>query len=363
MRLTKDVVVGLVFFLGIGLLVYLTMAIPLLSPAGGKTLKAHFPQADGLSRGDVVWVDGYRMGKVQGIELDPKGGVVAVLHLWEPITLREGYSIRIQASAILGGKVVSLERGDPKGKEISPMPAVLEGQSAPEVMESLKNLVESNKEKVSRILGNMENITSKLNAGQGTLGKLLVESKMHDDISGVAKNLNVILGDVREGKGTMGRLYKDDALARKAEGLLDQANDIAKGLREGKGTLGKLLQDEELHKTATEALKSAKSAAEKLDTSFGDISALAKDLREGKGTLGRLLRESEIYENLKQTAENVRSATNDLKEGKGTLGRLLKDDKLYEEARRVVSRLRETLEDLREQVPVSSFTGVLFSAF
>ncbi|MEK7270409.1 MAG: MCE family protein, partial [Planctomycetota bacterium] len=139
MRLTKDVVVGLVFFLGIGLLVYLTMAIPLINPTGGSNVKAHFPQAEGLARGDVVWVDGYPMGKVQDIELASNGGVVAMLHLWKPISLREGYSIRIQASAILGGKVVALERGNPKGKEIQ-APAVLEGRSSPEVMESLKNL-------------------------------------------------------------------------------------------------------------------------------------------------------------------------------------------------------------------------------
>ena len=49
--------------------------------------------------------------------------------------------------------------------------------------------------------------------------------------------------------------------------------------------------------------------------------------------------------------------------GEGTLGAIVMNDELYQEVLRTVGLLTRSLEDYREAAPITSFTGVLFSAF
>lgn len=363
MRFTKEAVVGLVFFLGLGLLVYVTMSLELVTPARGFPLKVTFERTEGLARGDTVWVDGVQSGSVQGIELGARG-VLVTLRLRRAVDLRQDYRVSIQTSAVLGGKVVAIDRGSPDKPSLKVDPdRPLAGVSTRNFMDVIENLVSENRANITGILTDLRAVMAKVRAGEGTIGKLVTDDALYEQVRSASGRLDALLAGIQAGQGTVGRLWKEDTLHRKAETVLDHAAEIGKGLREGKGTLGKLLQSDELHVEAKATLTAARGAAEKLDKTAADVQVIVGDVREGKGTIGKLFREEVLYDDLQKTGENLRVISTDLKDGKGTLGKLLRDDLLYREARLVVSRIRETLEDLREQVPVSSFTGILFSAF
>jgi ABC-type transporter Mla subunit MlaD len=102
---------------------------------------------------------------------------------------------------------------------------------------------------------------------------------------------------------------------------------------------------------------------------------LSAKLGEASTTVTRILGDNEA--DVKQTMASLREtapklqATMDridrisakIENGEGSLGKLVQDDTLYDEASRMFKESRHAAEDVREQVPIITFTSVLFGAF
>ncbi len=74
-------------------------------------------------------------------------------------------------------------------------------------------------EKLNSTVADINVITSDLNAGKGTAGKLLKDEQLYEDarntlarFNSTAAKLDVILGDAQSGKGTVGKLLTDETL-------------------------------------------------------------------------------------------------------------------------------------------------------
>src|SRR6185295_13069485 len=52
-----------------------------------------------------------------------------------------------------------------------------------------------------------------------------------------------LVTDIREGKGTVGKLMTDERLYNELQGVAASAGELTRGLRDGRGTLGKLITD------------------------------------------------------------------------------------------------------------------------
>ena len=128
------------------------------------------------------------------------------------------------------------------------------------------------------------------------------------------------------------------------------------GFKAGKGTIGKLFTDEKVYNELEKALVDARRMVNNIDK-------VAQGINSGEGTLGVLMQDKTMAKDLKATLANIRVVTSRLKKGEGTVGKLLADDTLYKEIRRVVKGMSDAIEDTREQVPISTFTSILFKAF
>ena len=72
--------------------------------------------------------------------------------------------------------------------------------------------------------GNFDQITGRLNRGEGTAGKLLTEKELYDRINSVAARLDSVTTDLSKGQGTAGQLLQDKQ-------LYDNMNAAASELR------------------------------------------------------------------------------------------------------------------------------------
>ena len=52
-----------------------------------------------------------------------------------------------------------------------------------------------------------------------------------------------LVTDIRAGKGTVGKLMTDDRLYNDLQQFVASAGELTRGIREGRGTLGKLMND------------------------------------------------------------------------------------------------------------------------
>ena len=120
---------------------------------------------------------------------------------------------------------------------------------------------------------NLQEISTKLNSGQGTLGKLINDSQLHDELlaavgdikaaAGQAKdfmaNAQGIVDQVKSGQGAIGVLVYDKQTADNLKSTVQNARDVSDKIARGEGTLGKLINDDSLSPIRAEHAEEGRS--------------------------------------------------------------------------------------------------------
>ncbi len=262
-----------------------------------------FTEIGGLREGDAVYLRGMSVGRVKQTQLE-KSRVHVFVTLDVPITLRHGYRIDVVDASMLGGKVLKVYEGPENAPVLGEHVTVL-GTKPVEMIAELGAAVEG----LQRLIQSVER-------GEGTLGKLVKDDSMYEDISDLTAGLKTIVAKVAAGEGTVGKLLTDDAVYEDASALMANLRDVSDRVASGEGMLGKLVSEDE-----------------------------------------------QLYENLDAAMLAVREISETINAGEGTLGRLVRDARLYDEAALLVEDVRAAVDDLREASPVTSFGSVLFGAF
>jgi phospholipid/cholesterol/gamma-HCH transport system substrate-binding protein len=314
--------VGLFFVLGLAL-AWITFE----SLSGGQVFKkrgysvlAPFANLKGLKNGDEVQMAGVKIGTVAETRLG-KERVEAVLNIDPGISIPNDAVASVEASTLLGaphlavsfGKSnVMLKDGDTiQTKNTVDMNEVIsqlgalgskleqvagdigkalggggEGGSG-SLFTKLDKLVSDNGPKLTETIGNLQDITAKLRNGDGTLGRLINDPKLHDElvasvteIKGAAADARTfmadtktIVADIRTGKGTLGVLLYDQATADNVKITVANIRGVSDKLAHGEGTLGKLMADDSIYRDVQGMMKKADRALDILNDQ-GPISAV-----------------------------------------------------------------------------------------
>jgi phospholipid/cholesterol/gamma-HCH transport system substrate-binding protein len=397
----KETLVGLIFVAGLGILAFFTIFISEGKEAFNfkekHQITAYFKNVEGLEVGNKVRASGLEVGRVEQLRLTPENEIEAVLQLNQALSLYEGAKATVKDVSSLGGKFVEISLGD---VQASPQPALLKklsGDADPNVLSTTARVVDENRADLREIISGLKEViqnvrsgkgtiaqliqsselydklrssvdelhqaSQKLNSSEGTLGKILNEPALYDSALDTVQNLKSVTQNLLESKGTLGRLLNEpemhnrlESALTKVENALDPIIELAQKINQGQGSAGKFINDPQLHDELLETVQSARSA-------LGNIDTLVQKVLQGEGTMGKLFNDDSLYTDLKSALSNITAITSNLRKGEGTLGKLLVDDSLYLEAKKVVRNLSDSLEDQREQVPVTTFTTILFNAF
>jgi phospholipid/cholesterol/gamma-HCH transport system substrate-binding protein len=309
----QSVRVGLFFILGLAL-AWITFES--LSSGGqvfkktGYTLVAPFANLKGLKTGDDVLMAGVKIGTVKETRLAHQR-VEAVLNIDPKVQIPDDAVASVQTSSLLGSQHLSVSFGQSpttlaSGAEIKTLATVdlneviaklgsvgtkLEemlggmsgsGTGAPGspggLFQKLDTLVTDNGPKLSETLANLQEITAKLKNGEGTMGKLINDSQLHDELlAGVSEiklaaadartfmtDTKGIVADVKSGKGTLGMLLYDETTANNIKVTATNIRELSEKLNSGQGTFGKLLSDDSLYTEVQSVVKKADRALEGL---------------------------------------------------------------------------------------------------
>jgi len=304
--------VGLFFLLGLAL-AWITFESlnggHLLKPRG-YTLVAGFANLKGLKAGDEVRMAGVKVGAVQLTRLAAHR-VEAVLAIDPDAKIPVDAVASVEQSSLLGSNYLGVTFGTPgggllqDGGEIQTRPTVdmsevisqlgtlgskLEqvigdigksmgtGGENGNLFQRLDKLVTENGPKISQTVSNLQDITAKIKNGEGTMGKLVNDSKMHDELLASVSELKRaaadartflgdtqgIVADVKSGKGTLGVLLYDDATASSIKVTAKNLRELSDKINSGQGTLGKLLADDSMYRDLQGVMKKADRALDGL---------------------------------------------------------------------------------------------------
>ncbi|HVU23987.1 MAG TPA: MlaD family protein [Opitutus sp.] len=315
--------VGLFFLLGLALtwVTFETLSGGKLFRKEGYTLIAGFDSLKELKSGDEVRMAGVKVGVVEKTRLNAeKRRAEAVLRMNTDAKIPNDAVGTIAMAGLIGTNYISINLGTP-GAPILPPGGELKTRTTPDLnsvmadlgqlgeklqsalgafgdamggngkgpglFQKLDRLVTENEGKITTTMTNLQDITTKLNQGEGTLGKLINDPALHDellsavqDIKGAAAgakefmgNAQAIIDQVKSGKGTLGTLVYDDTAAADLKATLANIRAVSDKIAKGEGTLGKLINDDGLYQNAQSTLKKADRALDSMSDS-GPITAV-----------------------------------------------------------------------------------------
>lgn len=313
--------VGLFFLLGVAL-VWVTFE----ALSGGKnwkdkgyTLIAGFENLRELKSGDEVRMAGVKIGTVEKTRLGNRRAE-AVLRIQKDVKVPSDAVATITMAGLIGTNYLNVDLGSPDAPPLAPGAEIktrltpdlntimsqlgdlgkkLEGAlgsfgtamngdgKSGGLFQKLDRLVTENGEKISVTMTNLQEITTKINHGDGTLGRLVNDPQLHDElvatlgeIKGAADeaksfvaNAQEIVNQVKSGKGTIGTLVYDESAGNDLKVLAKNLREVSDKLAHGQGTLGKLLNDDTLYSDVRGAVKKADRALDSMNDS-GPISAV-----------------------------------------------------------------------------------------
>ena len=309
------------------------VAITIFMLTGGKgffwqrySLKTRFNNVAGLKPGSPVRVAGKEVGSVTDVDFAGEQ-VDITFQLNKEIRDR----ITTESAATLGS-VSLLGEGavdvtpSTTGTPIPEWGYVKAGRTPAQIADIT--------EQASQGMAMLNKLVAGLSAGQGTVGKLLTDERLHAQLLEFTAAANELARSVQQGRGTVGKLMNDPQTANALEASMKNVEEVTRRLSAGEGSLGKLLKDE--------------GFSQSLNATTENLQTLTDSINRGDGTLGKLVTDDSVYKRLDSVTNRLDELVSRLNQGEGTAGQLLKDKQLYENMNKTVTEVQALIADIRK---------------
>jgi len=289
-----------------------------------------------LARGANVRLNGILIGRVDAVDLSGESDIRRVVRVTMKVEASYLPQIpvdsiaAISAESVLASKFINIRRGSSpnfvkeggelQSKDTSEFDEVV--ASAYGVMNALRTMLR----RIDKIVGMVE-------AGEGTVGKLIKDPALYDNLNGTVAEARKITAAVNSGKGTLGKLLYEDAVHEEVRSSIARLDSLLDGLQQGQGTAGRLLKDHALY--------------EEIRQTNAELKKVVADLNAGNGTAGKLLKDEELHRQIASTIEKLDSTLEKVNTGQGTLGQLLVNPQLYESLNGASREVNDLLKDFR----------------
>ena len=362
MTLSVETKVGIFFLLTLIVLAVMIEMVEEWDPFEQKIgYAARFNSVIGLSLGDPVRVAGVQVGKVSDIGID-QNKVRVDFYVNDPSLVRKGTVAAVRRTNLLGGVFLGLEFGEADGEalpegslvrsiEMADIDQVIANidRNQERVFGGLGTLVEESRGKLSNTVEHLENITRKIDEGDGLLGQIVNDKQLYVDLQQAVAGLRGIADKLNRGEGSLGRLLNEDRIYADLQGTVENLRELSNQMRQGEGTIGRLLVDDTLYEEGVVALQQIREIAEKMN--------------RGQGSLGLLVNDDSLYYETRDMMARVNSIAAKIDEGDGTLGRLVNDDDIYREAKTTLRKVEKAADGLSDSGPVSAVGTVIGTLF
>jgi ABC-type transport system involved in resistance to organic solvents, periplasmic component len=260
--------------------------------------------ASGLREGGSVTVAGQLAGTVEHIELLPPDGdttrnLRVVMELDESLRqqVRLDSRVKLKSLGLLGDKVLDISPGTPRyaalsaGDTVPSLPSVDYEQVIEQASTAVGDLV--------LLTHDLRTITEGMSRGEGTMGQLLTNRSLYDQLTTTLTGVNALLARVQKPTGTLGRLMDDPSLYDHLSSVTVQLDTVLRQMRSTSGTFGRLLYDDTLYSRMLSATTTA-------DSVLGLVAG-------GDGFAARMLTDQQLYDQLNKTLTELNSVLEDLR--------------------------------------------------
>ncbi|WP_396144683.1 MlaD family protein [Flavobacterium sp.] len=248
-------------------------------------ISAVFKNVNGLQHGNNVRFSGINVGTVKKIIIVNDSLIKVDMLIEEDIAshIKKDAMASIGSDGLVGNMIVNIIPGKKSNEMVKDGDVILSENKAS--TDEILKTINSTSENAKLITDNLVKITNQINSKKGTIGMLINDTVMSDDLkqtiynlkvttqstSKSMANLNKIINDLNNKDNVVGAL-KDTVTGRKIKMIIvnlekssEQINKTITNLKDGKGALNYLSNDPKLVKQIDSTMINLNQASSKLN--------------------------------------------------------------------------------------------------
>ncbi|MCC9165652.1 MlaD family protein [Pontibacter harenae] len=282
---------------GIFVLLAITILLVGIFTLGGQqkrfsssiTLTAVFDDVGGLKPGNNVWFSGVKIGTVKNISLFGSSQVLVTLNVEESVQeyIRENAVARISSESFIGNKNIVIEGGTQEASPVEDGARIM--AENPLDTDALIEKLQENNNNLVAITGNLKQLTGNLVKGQGTIGRLLTDSTMADDLGAMVANLQ--------------RTSQNSVAASRS------LNQFTSKLNTPGGLANQVLTDTTVYSQLRQSMAQLQEATNSAAALTENLRETSTRLNNENNALGVLLQDEEFARNLQNTMQNLETSS------------------------------------------------------
>lgn len=323
-----EVKVGALILVSLGILGAFILVMGGLSFEKTFTVYVDFDNPGGLQPGAAVRVAGVKVGSVKALEflggkLDPKSGRHVLVRADVAIEQRVSEAIHddadfyVTTQGVLGEQFLAIDPGTPEHPLMQPG-ATVKGIDPPridlflakayELLDTTVNGIKNNRELIGSIATNTAGLLKGLKV-------LVTENK--DRIDRIVANVDEMTAEAKQLTHDARVNYVDnpklihtvdniDALTTKiredSEPMLKDAREALANLNRVSATVGDPAQQERIRKLLSDLAQ----LAERANATVADTQVIVSHIKKGEGTVGALVMDEEIYDDVQEMVRDLK---------------------------------------------------------
>ncbi len=275
---------------GIVVLVGLIIFVFMVSTVGTEqnifsstyTLKLFLPNVQGLVNGAMVTLGGLKVGYVKTMDFttrDTVNGVDVTVKVLDKYrnSITTSSVAQIKTIGLLGDKYIDIGIGRIGETPVAENALIPLKESFD--LESAGPQLKSALAEFTATMANARRITGSIAKGEGTVGKLVTATAVHDEMERFLRSMNTMMSALEQRRGTIGKLVYDPAMAGNLSDVSSNLRTVTEQIRKGEGTLGKLVMDDRLYNNLAAFTSRADSLMAKANNDSSNVSRLITDKR------------------------------------------------------------------------------------
>ncbi|HET57333.1 MAG TPA: MCE family protein [Deltaproteobacteria bacterium] len=280
----------------------------------GYPVRVVFDNVAGLERDAAVQIAGVEVGRVESIALED-GRAVVTLRILPSVKLEKDVIASLKTHGILGDKYVDIKPGSgeygyiPEDGEIDHVEATADMDKMLRELGNIANDVKAVTASLRQVMGgdegeanlhaiventrdltvNLNRVVEKSDESFSRLAESLTEAS--HEIQRTFVSLSEISDKINHGEGTIGQLVENRDVFDNLNRSVAALGDITERINRGEGTLGQLVENRELFDNLTSTVES--------------LQKVTAQISSGEGTIGKLVYEDETVDNINRGLKSI----------------------------------------------------------
>ena len=257
---------------------------------------AVYNNVDGLVPSNPVLVNGFQVGRVSKLSLQPNGQIIAEFKVSPEYEIPKSTVAKLESTSLLGGKAIVFELGE--GNVYAESGDTLNAGSSKNLMEQVQPV----QKKAEMIIARMDSLLTSLN---NTISPEF-QGNFQRSFASIARSMETLEGTTVKFDNLVG------TQSNKIAAILSNFESISANLKNNNQKITSIMTnidqvtDEVARANFAETIQNANKA-------MTDLQATVNKINTGQGSLGLLINDDKMYTNLNNAAENLDKLMIDLK--------------------------------------------------